>query len=296
MGNPRRHGWLALGGSAALCVGALAAAAQGCTILSNDAPLDDAGNEAGNDAGSCTTCVAVECAGPWAVCLLDGTCRGIHACATSASSAAAKLACACGTEGDAGDDDAAMADAAVDASLEAGSPLDSLAAYRMFASCNDVRTCSTCAAQCASTCSSGGSNTRPGSCDAPVDAGADVTDAAKTDASDAGDAGDAASDAAAADGGDAGGEVVPDAGTPFTAEVERCSACVTTSCADPKKACAAGTECASFLACMFACGAEGGAREEACAAGCATTYPAGKTAATSLSSCTISSCSGACGL
>lgn len=289
MGATLRYGWLAFGGATALCVGAIATA-QGCTILTNDALPDDAGAD-GPDAAACNGCVATECTGPWAVCLLDGTCRGIHACFAGASAgSAARLACYCSADdGDAAPSDAAIDDASSEGGADAGIAVDSLAAYRMFAACNDVRTCTTCASQCTTTCSSGGSRTLPGSCTEPVDAGTDAPTDSGSDASgDAGDAGDAAvADASANDGGaDAGPS---DSGVDPT-NVDRCASCVSTACADPKKACAVGTDCASFLACTYAC------TDAACATQCGVTYSAGKTAASTLSNCTITNCSGACGL
>ena len=290
MSTSLRYGWLAFGGAAALCVGAITSA-QGCTILTNDALPDDAGTD-GPEAGtalSCNTCVANECTGPWAVCLLDGTCLGLHACsAASAPGSSARLACTCGTDGDASVEDAGS-DAEAGA-LDAGAPLDALAAYRMFAACNDLRTGSTCAADCATTCATGGSRTFPSSCGSPSDAGADAADATVVDAgdaavADAGDAGDGGvGDASTAD----GGSTAPTGLDPRA--VDACSACVSTACADPKSACAAGTDCAAFLACAFAC------TDAACATQCGVTYSAGKTAASTLSNCTITSCSGACGL
>lgn len=286
MSTSLRYGWLAFGGATALCVGAITSA-QGCTILSNDALPDDAGAD-GPEAGgtSCNACVASDCAGPWAVCLLDGTCRGLHACGTaSAPGSSARLACTCSVDGDASAEDAG-ADAEAGA-IDAGASLDALAAYRMFAACNDLRTCTTCASDCTTTCATGGSNTFPASCTTPSDAGADASDAAVADAgdaavADAGDAGDAAVGDASTDGGTSSG--------PDPSAVDACSQCVASACADPKRACAVGSDCAAFLACTFAC------TDAACASQCGVTYSAGKTAASTLSNCTITSCSGACGL
>src|SRR4051812_10546750 len=56
---------------------------QGCTVLTNDGLPDDAATfEAGGDAGStaCATCVALECVGPWSVCLTDSRCVALRAC------------------------------------------------------------------------------------------------------------------------------------------------------------------------------------------------------------------------
>lgn len=201
MSRNNRLGFAMFGGALALTAAATAMLSVGCTVLTNGTPLDDAGTyEGGADGGSaaCGACLADACTGAWAVCLTDESCRAVRACTNPRSeSAAGEKACACSVE--------AGADAATSAQ----------AAYEMFAACNDARTCSACATDCASACANGGRVTTVGSCEE----------------TDAGDAGDAA--------------------LPVT--VEGCASCVTGNCGDPRKACANGTECAAYLGCVHAC-------------------------------------------
>lgn len=260
--------------SVALGVGAFAlgglvmsTAIPGCTVLTNDALPDDAGLFDGSaDAAStaCTSCIAQECTGPWAVCLTDSRCVALRGCNNPFSeSQASREACFCDT-------------------ADAGGPAtdggaDSLAAYAAYASCNDVRTCGKCGTDCTTSCVNGASKpTTTGACGA-TDAGADADadDGAAADAADAGDSGDADADAA-----------VP---APATG-VDTCASCVSGKCGDPKKACALGTECAAFLGCAHACA------DVACVDACAKARATGKASAMELSSCTLTSCRSACGL
>jgi hypothetical protein len=247
-------------------VGALVVGAPGCTVLTNDAPLDDAGTfEAGNDAGpstACTSCVTQECTGAWAVCLTDSRCVALRGCDNPfGESQGARNQCFCDT-----------ADAAA-ATPDGG--VDPLAAYAAFASCNDARTCGACATDCASSCAGGSRKTTAGACGtAGDDAGAPLGDAATDlDAGDAGDAGDAAADAAA----------------PEAPSAERCAACVNGSCGDPKKACAIGSECSVFLACAYGC------TSAACVDACGAAHSTGRESARELTNCTLTSCRSACG-
>ncbi len=211
----------AFAAAAALAGAVTAVAVQGCTVLTNDALPDDAGPfEAGaTDAAStaCTACVALECVGPWAVCLGDEGCQKLRACDNPfTESEGARLACFC------------QAPSTDDGGVEP------LAAYAAFASCNDAKTCAaTCATDCPASCAGGG-RTSNVSC-----AGDAATDAAV----DAGDGGDASDHA-----GDSG--VVP----PEAPSVDRCAACVAGRCDAAKKLCAIGSECAAFLACAKGCG------------------------------------------
>jgi hypothetical protein len=244
---------------------ALGVSAPGCTVLTNDAPLDDAGTFEGGDAGpstTCTSCVTQECTGAWSVCLTDSRCVALRACDNPfGESEAARNQCFC----DRADASAPTADAGVTGA-------DPLAAYAAFASCNDARTCGKCASDCTSQCANGGRKTTAGSCGAPADDGGSTDDAA-TDPDASGDAGDAAAEAAA----------------PEVPSADRCATCVSDRCGDPKKACALGSECSLFLACAYAC------TDVACVDACGKAHSTGKQSATELSNCTLTSCRSACG-
>lgn len=271
MGMRFRLTSVALGvGAFALGGVAMSSLMPGCTVLTNDALPDDAGLFDGSaDAAStaCTSCIAQECTGPWAVCLTDSRCVALRACNNNplSESRGSREACFCD-------------------SADAGGPApdggaDSLAAYAAYASCNDVRTCGKCGSDCTSSCVNGASKaTTTGACGV-TDAGADdgATLDAAVDAGDAGDAGDA-SDAADA------------AGPAPASGVDACASCIAGKCGDPKKACALGTECSAFLGCAHACA------DAACVDACGKARATGKASATELSSCTLTSCRSACGL
>jgi hypothetical protein len=261
---------LAFGGAGALAFSAMAAIfatlAPGCTVLTNDALPDDAGPyEGGADASStaCTSCVANQCLGTWAVCLTDPGCEALRRCNNPfTESQAARAACFCG-----GVDGGAAGDA--------GGGVDPLAAYSAFAACNDVKTCGSCLADCSATCAKGVPSTAPGC--ASTDAGTDAnntSDAGAADASDL-DAGDASD----------GGAVAPP-----VQGVDACASCVAGSCGDAKKLCGLGSECEAFLACAFGC------TDASCVDACGSSHSSGKASAMALSSCTLTSCRSACGL
>lgn len=143
-----------------------------------------------------------------------------------------------------------------------GGALDSRAAYAAFAACNASRAAGTCATACASA-------TVPAAPACPIDAGL---------ANDP--------DGGAPDGGDAATGAPPvDAPSP-----DACAGCFAGRCGDARRACALGSECAAYLGCVHACA------EEACVAECESRYATGRAAAEEVSSCTLTSCSGACGL
>jgi hypothetical protein len=210
----------ALCSATALASGAmLAASGPGCKASADDVPAGGGSFVGGNDAASndCTTCAALECTGPWAVCLTDSRCvalRGCNDASGAAPSDEARQQCFC--------DDADAGDATPDGGL------DSLSAYAAFAACSDARTCGACASDCTSACTGGAPNkkTTAASC------GAGIADAGIVDAADASDA-----------------AVV----TPMTASVDACASCVADKCGDAKKACALGSECSAFLACAYGC-------------------------------------------
>lgn len=146
-----------------------------------------------------------------------------------------------------------------DAGADAGDPR---ALYRAFAACNDARSGGACAADCKAK-----ATTNPPPC-AGEDAGAD----AATDAGDGGDAGDAGAAAPAP-----------------SSSVDACASCVSSKCGDAKKACALGTECAAYLACVYA------AKDAAGAEDCGRLHATGKVAAVELATCTNAGCTDACG-
>lgn len=238
---------------------AVAAGGAGCTVVTTDTP-DDAGVFApALDAGiaACTSCLTAECAGTWAACLTDPACRALHACGTAA--------CVC-----------AAAPSDDDAGADAGAASDPRALYRAFAACNDARSGGACVADCKTA-----TTTNPPPC-ADEDAGADVffPDAGDDAAADAGtDGGDDAGD-----GGDAGA-----AAPAPKASVDSCASCVSGKCGDAKKACALGTECAAYLACVYA------AKDAAGAEDCGRLHATGNVAAVELASCTNAGCTDACG-
>jgi hypothetical protein len=255
--------------SALLMASGLVVLGPGCTVLTNDGlPLDamvyDGSPESGTPA--CTACVTQECTGVWAVCLLDKGCQAIHACAGATGCGAdCRTSCAC-------------SGSASDSGVDAGSGIDAVGAYAAFASCNDSRTCGTaCKSDCTQECASGNPTSAAGSCggDAGVDA---AKDSGTTDAGDP-DAGDGST---TADGG-------ADAEAPVVVSVDGCASCVAGKCSDPKKLCALGSECASFLACAKACS------DAACAEECGRQHATGKVAAVELANCTTAACKTACG-
>jgi hypothetical protein len=136
--------------------------------------------------------------------------------------------------------------------------------YAAYVQCQNASLCaSACSSACVAECAI-----------APADGAApDLTCGA-------GDAGDV-------DAGDDGG----DASTPPPpVTVSGCSGCIAGNCGDPKKACAVGSECESFLDCGSAC------KDTACIDGCGTNFASGKEAARELSDCVVTACASACGL
>jgi hypothetical protein len=238
--------------------------APGCTVLTNDALPDDAGPyEGGADARStaCTSCVANQCLGTWAVCLTEPGCQALRNCNNPfTESQGARAACFCdGREGGAAPD--------------AGGAADPLAAYAAFAACNDAKTCASCATDCSATCAQGAPSTAPGC--AASDAGVDATDT---------------SDAGAVDASDLDAGDTSDSGPLPVQGVDACAKCVAGSCGDALKLCGLGSECEAFLACGFGC------TDASCVDACGTSHSSGKASAMALSSCTLTSCRSACGL
>lgn len=234
-------------------------APAGCTVLSNDAPLDAGVYEGGEGGGSkaCPTCTVQQCTAFYATCFDSASCTAI-------TTALHKGAC----------------DEGCQAAAYCGSP-SAQAFYKELATCEDQAQCNSCQLTC---------GRKPESCPAAklvpaasacgVDAGAtDASDAAVTP-SDAG-ASDAASDAAASD---AAADATADAAPP-----ETCAACVT-RCGDTKKACAIGSECDGYIQCAMACA------DATCVSQCGTTFPSGKQASQDLARCVRITCGATCGV
>jgi hypothetical protein len=208
-------GVLAVAGALAVSAGSVLAGA-GCTVLTNEALLDDAGVFEAGDAtvSTCSACVADECTAAWAMCLTNTSCLAIRQCAAAPAGQATSCACQATSDG--------------------GLAPESL--YRAFTTCSDARTCASgCAIDCSSRCTDGGELTTPAACDQ-----GDASTEADATADGGSDAGDAAIDAG-------------DAGAPAGPTAESCRSCASNKCGDSKKACAIGSECAAFLECTFAC-------------------------------------------
>jgi len=252
----------ALCSATALTSGAmLAASAPGCKASSDDAPAGAKTFEAGTDAASndCTTCAALECTGPWAVCLTDSRCVALRGCNDSSGPRQSDLErqqCFCDGS-----------DAAV-ATPDGGA--DHLAAYSAFAACSDARTCGACASDCTSACTAGAPIRRTTAASCGDDAGVDS----------------AGVDSAGVDSGIINSGIV-DSGI---ANVDACASCVADKCDDAKKACALGSECSVFLACAYGCA------DASCVAACGDAHSTGRASAMELASCTLTSCRSACGL
>lgn len=263
MNHDLRFGLLSLFAMGAVVSGTILVG-QGCSSTPT-AVADDAGPfEGGSDAGPvCTNCVEQQCISLWAGCLLDSSCRAIHMCALGANSPNNKTACVCSAK-------------------EVDGGLDPELTYRMFAACNDTRTCGAkCADTCSSTCANGAPNTVLGACAA--------SDAGTSDAGDAGDAGDASAEAGsdAADAGDGGDASTPAPPAPPT--MEACVTCMTAQCQDSIKACVLGTDCAKYLACVNGC------TSNACADACLATHETGKAVGDEMMRCGHARCATACG-
>ncbi len=191
---------------------------QGCTVLSNDDPLDEGGvfdgGEAGPDAAlDCNECVISSCSGEWSTCFASADCVSVLACVAAAADSTAQAACACGSA--TGASVLAMA-RRCDAPQRCGSGL-----------CNP-----SCSAADATTDCKSASPTCGG------DAGSDID--ASTDAG-------GAADGSVADGGDAG-----DAG-PAPVTAASCNTCIAQNCNDQKQQCPSGSDCDAFLTCAVVC-------------------------------------------
>ena len=229
---------------------------QGCTVLSNDAPLDEGGvfdgGEAGPDAAlDCSECVIASCSGEWSTCFASADCVSVLACVAAAADSTAQAACACGS--------------ATGASVLA-----------MARRCDAPQRCGAglCNPACAAADATTGCKSGPPTC-----GGADAGDAGgDTDAgSDAG----AATDGSVADSGDAG---------PAPVTAASCNTCIGQSCNDQKQQCPSGSDCDAFLTCAVVC------TSAACVADCGTNHPTGKQASAQLAMCVSVSCKPQCGL
>lgn len=185
----------------------------GCTVLTNDSPLD-AGVFEGGDGGpskACPTCAVQQCTALYATCFDSPSCVAI---ATSLHAPTCDETC----------DNAAFC-----------AQPQAQGLYRELAACEDAAQCNACQLTC---------GRKPESCPNPkavpspsVCGGADAS-------------ADSASDAAPADGG--ASDAAADAGDAAVPAPETCASCVT-RCGDQKKACAIGSECDGYLQCAMAC-------------------------------------------
>ncbi len=236
-------------GSVGVALVGVAVAQSACTVLTNDALPDDATFDGPSEA-SVPACT--EC--------LAQACVGTWAVCLADEGCRALRACGAGSS---------AASCSGQCSSRAGDAADGgpdpAAAYFVFTGCADENARSTCASACADAGTP--APTQPGTCS---DAGS--SDAGEDAADDAGDAGDAS---------------VPDATAPITADA--CTSCIAGACGDPAKACASGTDCAAFLACVYAC------TDASCQDACATDHATGKESAGELSSCAVLSCAVQCG-
>ncbi len=254
---------LALSSAGAVVVSAAALEACKSDDSPPDVPVFEAGPGSDSGATACGSCLEQECVGPWALCLTDPQCHALRACAANT---AAREACFCA--------DVTAVDGGV----------NPLAAYRAFSTCNDAKSCSTCATDCTVNCAQGSPNTTPPACgasDGGTDAAAPDADAAAEDAGDAG---------IAADAGDAGDASDASINPPEPASVDGCGKCVFDRCVDARKACAIGSECVAYLSCASNC------TSATCVASCGTTHRTGEVTARELSACTFTTCRTPCGL
>lgn len=206
----------------ASAIGGTLALASGCTVLTNDAPPDDAGLFEGGDAhtASCDICISAYCAAPQALCLTNAACVGVLIAPESACSATS----------------------------DGGVSPERL--YHAYTACNDTKL-GTCTNDCAAL--NRASSTLP-ACAAPEDGG--ITDAAAPDAGDA-DAGEPA-DATSPDAGETdAAEPPPGPDACVACAAANCSAAVS-ACASATEcgqflACSSGCKTAP---CVDDCGSQ----------------------------------------
>jgi hypothetical protein len=211
------------GGFWVLAIAAPAAAAglfftssQGCTVLTNDEPLPEAGlydgGEGGADASaSCNTCVAEACPGEWSACFASVDCVALLECAQAP-----------------GCDDACRAKCACNNPLGVN-------LYAAALRCDQPQRCGTgpCNAECTTAGETATCSTTAPACGTATDAGSD----AGTSASDGG-----------AEGGTAdAGPVAP----PVTAAT--CSSCISGTCNDQKQQCPIASDCDLYISCGTGC-------------------------------------------
>lgn len=244
-------GWIAIAGAAALAFTA-AATTQGCTVTTGE---PDDGGFSGTDSN---TPPKVDAGGdatpvsdPCNACAFS-LCAPYNAVCFGESSCMSVYQCAI------------QPGANVDNCVNAGKAQAQLD-YQQLATCDLYAMCTSCAAQCANT---------PHDCGL-LDAGTPEPDAAPP--ADSGPATDAAPPV------DSG--PTSDASAPAS-----CDQCTSASCASQKAACATGTDCAAYNACLEAC------QNAQCLADCDNAHPTGKTAFAALGVCTTTSCQSACGL
>jgi hypothetical protein len=236
---------------------AVGLAGSGCTVVTNDEPLDGGffdGNsstpdETGAPTNACNECLFQQCAGSWAVCQNNQECLLIYACAT-------KPGC----------DQQCINDCFC--SHGAGQNT-----YVALAACDSYYTCNTCSSQCApptSACATPGVIARDicGTPPPPEDSG--TLDASASDAS----------------------TPEQDAAPPPTdaATVQDCTGCTNSKCSDEKAACGPNSECDQYAQCLAGC------QDVACFNDCGTAHATGKAASQALENCTLTNCKAECGL
>lgn len=250
LSSPHHLGLLALPGAFMVSTGAALLAGSGCASDVSDALADDAGAFEGSDAGVASCAPCVA-----------SQCTAAWALCLTDESCLAVRRCGAAT----GCDEACATSCVCAADADGGS---GGALYRAFAACTDARRCAEgCATDCASSCAAAAPTTTPAACHA---ADASTTADAGNDSGSAPDAGDFTA--------------------PGPATADSCASCAEDKCGDAKKACAVGSECASFLACTFGC------TDSGCTDDCGRLHATGKVAAVELATCTQTGCKLDCGL
>jgi hypothetical protein len=170
MASAQESGFWVLAIAVPAAAGALfLTSSQGCTVLTNDEPLPEAGiydgGEGGADAGSaCNTCVAEACPGEWSACFASVDCVALLECAQAPGcDDACRAKCAC---------DNPLGVALYAAALRCDQP-QRCGSGACSDSCNTAgatATCNTTAPACG-TASDAGSNADAGADGGSVDAG-----------------------------------------------------------------------------------------------------------------------------
>jgi hypothetical protein len=239
--------------------GVLVASAEGCTVLVNDQPPDDAST----GVSSCDECQYQTCIGQWAVCGNSAECMAIYTCATAPG---CDQNCV---------DQCYLAHQTGQSAYYALASCDSTA--KQSAACTTYCTATPDASPDAPTeTSAPDAGDDGGSTEAGDDGGAE---AAMPDASDDASTPDASADDASA----------ADASTDASS-VQSCTDCSAQKCAMQHAACAPGSACDRYTGCLAAC------TTSACVTQCGTDNPDGQAASSTLGDCVTQQCSQECGL